>query len=602
MKFLTPKTWDGLNLPDWRARFFIECYSESLSVNTPHFHQAKMMGVIDLAKEVLENIKVFEANDKGKGYLISSLKELKRALERDVVAKEIFNDLLGVFDDCSKNFNSEKFPRSLIIQLGILCKRIVEDEVVYFDKLEVALVEVVCGATDVTKKERITNSINSLTRRYVTALLNLGYSPTFLFNKTQLLTRTSNYNGRNFKDQLKFFISSLDRKTRDFHVFFGIKTNKKTTVKNYKPYKGVKLLTEIPEKHFTISTKTFSKFSPDYYIKITVEAHDYIGAALIASERIESEFDLLKTLSSKLNLDMHKSCYVDYKAKGNTYQRDVNVSLLNNLLTYDHRSTQLNNYLSFDFRENLELPSIRQIEGVLKNLRQVKESARLEQKLLNLWVSLESLNYSGDDKSIISSITNFFPKIYAINSVKQRINYVLSLLITFKAEIPESVRERHGIESELFDENLSVNDFYKITVCKTSAQEICESISELDFLYFRFYELYKVISDKKKIKIRLSNTREDIENQLYRIYQKRNNIVHVGFSDSLNHYAINHLSDYVNTLLLMVFDVIERSKKKSRTSLDDILLSTQLVIDNKFNFIEKNSINNFNELSFDVII
>lgn len=602
MKFLTPKRWEGLNLPDWRARFFIECYSESLSVHTPHFHQAKMMGVIDLAKEVLNNIKVFEANDKGKGYLISSLKELKLALERDAVAKDIFNDLLDVFDDCSKNFTSEKFPRSLIVQLGILCKRIVEDEIDYFDKLEIALVEEVCGATDITKKERLTDKINSLTRRYVTALLNVGYSPTFLFNKAQLLTRTSNYNGRIFKDQLKFFISSLDRKKRDFHVFFGIKTNKKTTIKNYKPYKGVKLLTEIPDKHFTISTKTFSTFSPNFYIKITVEAHDYIGAALIANERIESEFDLLKTLSNNLNLNIHRSCYVDYKAKGHTYQRDVNVSLLNTMLTYDHRSSQLSNYLTFDFRENLELSSIRQIEGVLKNLRQVKESARLEQKLLNLWVGLESLNYSGDDKSIISSITNFLPKIYAINSVKQRISYVLDLMKALKIVIPESVRKRHGVEFEIFEENLSLDDFYKITVCKISAKEICDSISDLDFLYFRFYELYKVISDKKKIKSRLSNTREDIENQLYRIYQKRNNIVHIGFSDSLNHYAINHLSDYVNTLLLMVFDVIKRSKIKSKISLDDILLSTQLVIDNQFNSIEKNSFSNFSELYYDVII
>lgn len=602
MKILTPKIWDSLNLPDWRARFFIECYSESLSVHTPHFHQAKMMGVIDLAKEVLQNIKVFEANDKGKGYLISSLKELKLALERDIVAKEIFSDLLGVFDDCSKNFNSEKFPKSLIIQLGILCKRIVQDEISYFSKLELALVEVVCGDTDLTKKERITDNINSLTRRYVTALLNIGYSPTFLFNKTQQLTRTSNYSGRNFKDQLKFFICSLDRKTREFRVFFGIKTNKKITVKNYKTYKGVKLLTEIPEKHFTISTKTFSKFSPDYYIQITVEAHDYIGAALIANERIESEFDLLKTLSNKINLTMHTSCYVDYRAKGNVFQRDVNVALLNSLLTYDHRSTQLSGYLSLDFRDNLELSSIRKIEGVLKNLRQVKESARLEQKLLNLWISLESLNYSGDDKSIISSVTNFLPKIYAISSIEQRIKYVLSLLISFKIQIPDLVRENHNIEGKLFDEKLSLNNFYNIIVHKASAEEICKAISELDFLYFRFYELYKVISDKKKIKSRLSNTREDIENQLYRIYQKRNNIVHVGFSDSLNHYAINHLSDYVNTLLLMVFDVIERSKQKSRITLDDILLSTQLVIDNKFNYIEKNSISNFDELTFDVII
>jgi len=571
-------------------------------VHTPHFHQAKMMGVLDLSKEVLENIKVFESNDKGKGYLISSLKELKLALERDIVAREIFSDILDVFDDCAKNFNSEKFPKSLIVQLGILCKRIAEDEVEYFSKLEATLIEIICGECDLTKKESITDEINSLTRRYVTALLNSGYSPTFLFNKTQLLTRITNYSGRNFTDQLRFFVGSLDRKTRDFHVFFGIKTNKKATVKNYKPYKGVKLLTDIPDKHFSISTKTFSKFAPDFYMKITVEALDYISAALIANEIIESEFDLLKTLSNKINLSMHTSCYVDYRAKGNTYQRDVKLTLLSSLLTYDYRSNRLSNYLSLDFRKKLDFSSIRKLEGVLKNLRQVKESARLEQKLLNLWISLESLSYSGDDKSIISSITNFLPKIYAINSIEQRIKYVLDLMASFEVKIPETVRERHSIENIYFNDDLSLIDFYEITVCESSAKEICISISHLDFMYFRFYELYKVISNKKKIKLRLSNTREDIENQLYRIYQKRNNIVHVGFSDSLNHYVINHLSDYVNTILLIVFDVIERSKQEYQITLDDILLSTQLIIDNKFKTIEKDSISSLDKLEIEVII
>ena len=110
------------------------------------------------------------------------------------------------------------------------------------------------------------------------------------------------------------------------------------------------------------------------------------------------------------------------------------------------------------------------------------------------------------------------------------------------------------------------------------------------------------MSDKKKVKKRIVNTREDIENQLYRIYQLRNNMVHIGFADNLNHYAINHLADYVNTLLSLVFDTLEKSKHLSIVTIDDILLSTQLVIENKFKSIEKNSISDFSDLNFDVII
>lgn len=602
MKVLTEEIWNRLDLPDWRARFFIECYTESLSVETPHFHQAKMMGVLDLAREVLENIKVYEDNNKGKGYLISSLKELKLSLERDLVAKDIFVDLLSVFDDCAKNFSSEKFPKSLIIQLSILCKRITISKEQYFKELQLKLNSIILDELDLSKKETIANDIHSLTKTYVTFLLSSGYSPTFLFNKTQLLTRKSNYNGRIFKDQFKFFFSSLDCKVRDFRVFFGIKTNKKSTIKKYKPLKGIKLLTEIPDKHFTISTKTFLKFEPDFYIQISIEALDYVSAALIASERIESEFDLLKTLINKLNLTMHNSCYVDYKIKGNNFQRDVNVVLLNSLLTYDLRSVQLSHYLTLDFRNNIEFSSIRKIEGVLKNLRQVKESARLEQKLLNLWISLESLNYSGDDKSIISSVISFLPKAYALQSIRQRVEYILMLFVKYKVDFPESVKKRHNIEGEIITKDFDLNKFYEIITLERSAREICSNIKDFCFLYYRFYELYKIISSNKKVKERVSHTNEGIEKQLYRIYQKRNNVVHVGFSDDLSHYAINHLSDYVNTLLLLVFNTIENASHLSEITLDDILLSTQLVVDNKFNIVKDKGIKNLSDLSFEVII
>ena len=437
---------------------------------------------------------------------------------------------------------------------------------------------------------------------YVTYLLNSGYSPTYLYNKTQLLTRKSNYSGRNFKDQLKYFFGSLDCKLRDFNVFFGVKTNKKKTLKEYKSNKNVQLLTTIPEKHYTISTKTFSKFSPDFYLRVVVSSLDYVSAALLASEQIESEVDLLKTFTNRINLTVHSSCYVDYKVRGHTYQRDVNAALLNVLLTYDHRSGQLNKYLTVDFRKKLEPLSVRKLEGILKNLRQVKESARLEQKLLNLWIGLESLNYLGDDKSIISGITSFLPKIYAIESIKQRVDYVKKLLIAYKIDIPTDVKTRHDIGSEVSFKDIDLSKFHDVVKNEVSARSICNEIKDLEFLYYRFYGLYKIISDKKEVKKRIVNTREDIENQLYRIYKIRNNIVHVGFSDNLNYYAINHLADYVNTLILLVFDTLVISRHLSVVTIDDILLSTQLVVESKFKSIEKDSIIDFNDLNFKVII
>lgn len=54
MKIFDQGFWDKLNLPDWRSRFFVESFSEALSIYTPHFYQAKLMGFTNLAEEVIE--------------------------------------------------------------------------------------------------------------------------------------------------------------------------------------------------------------------------------------------------------------------------------------------------------------------------------------------------------------------------------------------------------------------------------------------------------------------------------------------------------------------------------------------------------------------
>lgn len=602
MYFLSETAWQKLALPDWRSRFFIECYSEALSVKTPHFHQAKMMGVIDLAKEVLDNIQVYEQNDKGKGYLVSSLKELKIVLEKDSIAKFIFSDLIDIFDDCTKNLSAEKIPKSLIIQLSILCKSIVKESNNYFDKLQSELIRVISDDLCLTEKERLTQEINSLTRNYVTFLLNAGYSPTYLFNKSKLLTIPNNYNGRIFKDQLKFLFSTLDCKIREFHIFFAIKTNKKTTLNSYKPFKGVKVLTEIPAKHFTISTKTFALFKPDFYIKISTESLDYISASLQASERIESEIDYLKALVNNVDIKLHKNCYAEYRAKGNTYQTKLNIRLINSLLTYDFRSSKLSGFLNFDFRNCLSYSSNLKLESILKNLRQVKEASRLEQKLLSLWISLESLNYSGDDKSVISSIVSSLPKLYATQSISLRVNYILYIFSKLEISIPSTVKVRHNIIENTFTEKFDINVFFDIVKNTESAKEVCASIHNFDFAYFRFYGLHKLVSNKKTVKERILNTKEGIEHHLYRIYKTRNNIVHVGFAENLNHFSINHLSEYINTLLISLFEIIAHAKHPIEIELDDIFLSTQLVIDNKFKSIEKDPIEKLSDLNFNAII
>ena len=163
----------------------------------------------------------------------------------------------------------------------------------------------------------------------------------------------------------------------------------------------------------------------------------------------------------------------------------------------------------------------------------------------------------------------------------------MTLLKANEIAIPESVKVRHNIITSHFDDNISIDDFFNVCSTEESAREICTAIRDLDFIYFRFYGLHILLKDSTNIKARIQQTKDDIENQIYRIYKIRNHIVHAGFIDKINNYAINHLSDYLSIILIHVFETIKQRQHLTLISLDDILLSSQLVIDNLFSRIEK---------------
>lgn len=596
--------WDLLDLPDWRSRFFIESYIETLSIYTPHFHQAKVMGLIGLSKEVITNISEYEANDKGKGYLIASLKELQEVFDSDEIAQKIFEDFKLIFKNCTQELLKDKISSILIFQLSILCKRILAEEKKYFEELGNELKNVIIGNFPIEKKGILTNKINLLTKQYVTYLLNYGYSPTFLYNKSEVFTRKNNYKSRNFAQQLDMFLQTLNCKVRDFNVFHAISTNKKYVLEKFKAIGNIEILDKIPEKHFIISTKTFASFTPDFYIKSNIEAYDYIEASWKASDALESELDYLQTLYPNINLNLHTNCYVDYKIQGCHYQREVKINLLNKLIAYDYKNNKLNKFIESNPLKKLSKDSLKTLEGVFQNLRFAKETSRFEQKLLYYWIAIETLNFSSDEQSIISSIVRFVPKLYAIKSITDRLMYVLILLSKESIKIPESIQKRHNITIESFETSFDIDLFYKIIEDKNSANELYKilELGNYDLINFRLIALHELIKSPSNIRLRIQNTETDIERQIYRIYRYRNHLIHNGHAPSFSHFAINHLAEYVNNLLYNILENLDKSKYLKNISLNDILLSSHLVVDNYYKKMKTSDFKGYEDLKDIVII
>ena len=93
MKIVSNTVWDGLKLPDYRARFFIEVWKEILYVNTPSFYQSKMINTMSGAEELVEAIDDYIQDDKSKKSLLSMIEDYKGNLKKDSIAKDTFKNL-----------------------------------------------------------------------------------------------------------------------------------------------------------------------------------------------------------------------------------------------------------------------------------------------------------------------------------------------------------------------------------------------------------------------------------------------------------------------------------------------------------------------------
>src|SRR5690606_31177783 len=72
------------------------------------------------------------------------------------------------------------------------------------------------------QKNRVLTAIEESTSKYISYLLDCGFSHLYLFNRKEYFTRLSNYGGRKFKEQFDSVFYKLSKSRQDFKVYFLI--------------------------------------------------------------------------------------------------------------------------------------------------------------------------------------------------------------------------------------------------------------------------------------------------------------------------------------------------------------------------------------------
>ena len=585
---LSENSWEKLPINDYRGRFFIEACWEYLSIKTPHFYQARIMNIISCSSEVLESLNEYYKKEKNLSNLKNSIEELKNCIDKDSVAATTFRELLVPAKTISNNCLTEKPNKTELNRLRVVCQSILRKSEIYKANILTELRNAVIGETDLDKKERNLKKLDELTGLYITDLLNDGYSPTYLYNRMQLLTRLNNYKGRLFPEQFNIITDSLKTRDRKYKVVFAIKTSNKTAVKSFDKLFNVNVTETIP---VVTEIQEFAKlsrsFTPNQFIIIDVKTTDYIRAAWKGKEALDIFNDFVSANFPKIKLLVSEYCLTLHKSAGLSHKHTVSIDLIIKFLTSN--STLFEQYVFIEnipkmLDSTLDKKSIDHLSRSLRHLKLGREATALEQKLLNIWIALESL-FIDTEKTIINSIIDYIPEIYGVKAVKGRIKYLVYLLSNQKVKIPETIRSKFNIDEIYFQEKFCVKKFLSILLDESSAIELFNSIPDKERVKFRIKTTYDEIKNPKQVFIRIDRTKNDVYRQLRRIYSYRNFIVHTGDFKNIKPQIINHLFDYLTVCYQAIFESISHFEGHT-ISINDILVCYKLGANEVYNFFK----------------
>ncbi|AMV41201.1 hypothetical protein [Paraburkholderia caribensis] len=546
LRYLSDEHWAKLPVKDFRARFFVESYIEKLRMHTPHFYQARLMNILSACEETIEYVKAYRINDKFSGYVVSSVEEIEDCWDSDSIAQEILSDLTPLRTALFKSVRAADLSTHTLHRLTALCRAIISRAKTYRVALSEALQDAITGETEITQKDRITNQIDRLAGLYVTSLLNQKFSPTYLFNRAEMFTRENSYSDRNFDQQLALVIGRLkDEKLLDFEVYYGIKASRASMLLSIGDEPEIGFQPTLTEDLQPLRAQAFTEgMRPNVIAKCTISATDHINAALKAKENLDKFLDIATALEMSPRLQISKGCIV-VQRQGGAHKRVVDVDTLLAFMSsevgahFSHVAPSIRqSFVSF----NEEAKD--QMGRSLRHLRLARTSVSFEQKLLNLWIALESL-FAYNESTILSNILEYVPQFYAITGLARRVGYLRALLISNKIDTTPAFRERIFDGSDVFDNSVTDRHIFLLIRDEISAKELFESLKNKEHLKFRIFQIFRELKDNSSILSRINRTKDDVKRQLRRIYFMRNKIAHTGHFQGVRPQLVTHLLDYI---------------------------------------------------------
>jgi len=337
MKYLPEGLWERLNFEDYRPRFFIETYIEKLCIYTPHFSQSRLMNVFSGARETLEYIQDYVSSERNSSYILSAVNEIDSCIKLDPVAQEIMQDIEVPLSNLFSEIRKEKVKLSQLTKLRVICNVVLSREDAYASILTRKLRSSIFDDADIEKKGRITEEIYTLTGLYTTFLLNRGYSPTYLFNRTKMFTKRNNYQGRSVSEQFDHITERLQYFTIQHDVFFSLSTNMPDTLLTIEDDSVFTFAETIPDEiQGDNRDKLSQEFDPNVIVSATITTTDHISASWSIKSKLDKILDSVTALEFNPKIQISSHCVTIARHQELSHPKAINISYLLGFLTSEN--------------------------------------------------------------------------------------------------------------------------------------------------------------------------------------------------------------------------------------------------------------------------
>ncbi|MDT0539077.1 HEPN domain-containing protein [Croceitalea sp. P059] len=521
------------NLKNWKTDgseelelFFAQRLNELLFDYTLDSYKYYALNINLLLFEALRRINKIKNDLTEDINLKEIVEEINLKARTDIVTKSILGPKYQIYFPLKIENNKSKFK----IDLEILSNKL-------------SLNQIIPELFRLIEKEFDSGSkinLNILASQFVTALINVGFHQSYIYHQVNFYF----FGGRLQKNRgLTHFFKYFKPEKKDFTVYVKVSDSFNEIKEICSKYK-LEILNELELENCNQKTIEFisSKNENEVFAKCTeIIAFDSQSARLKAIK-------LLNVLASFFSYFHHKNpptidrtavIFFDNKhfliepttspmAKGEDMSHKAAAEMLESFLKKFGVETA--SRLKFNRAVNLHSLAI--------------QSDSNENRLLNLWITYETLYGTGKTTTVVH-IINSLGHITSLKYFERIFNELSKSIYTWNKDEFEQIKELTGESS---DTN-AICSFCVSSDYENERKSLYSKLNEFPLLRFRIDDLNKNLNSTKKILSFLEKHNQRIKWHIKRLYRTRNNIVHDGKNTRNLDILVENAHSYFDTFM-----------------------------------------------------